>query len=287
MRDIRHRHRQVYEANAAAWDARRSRALFERGWLDRFLAPLRPGAPVLDLGCGGGEPIARYLIERGFAVTGLDFAPAMLGIARARFPDHRWIEADMRDLDLEERFAGILGWDSFFHLTPDEQRALIPRLARHLEPGGTLLLTVGPEASEPIGQVEGEPVYHASLSPSEYRDRLAAAGLTVAAFAPEDAQAHGHSVLLALQNTGSPPVLPDMGQDLFGRAGSLIVPPIRATAPSVPARAELRTRALVLNSGSSRGDPKKRRAALNPRQGCRNRAPAYARPRRRTTSGGR
>ena len=197
MRDIRHRHRQVYEANAAAWDAQRSRALFERGWLDRFLGAMPPGGTVLDLGCGAGEPIARYLVRQGRAVCGLDFAPAMLALARERMPEQRWIEGDMRGLDLPERFAGILGWDSFFHLSPDEQRALIPRLARHLAPGGALMLTVGPEAGEPIGRVCDEPVYAASLDPQEYRERLAAVGLDLEAFAPEDPEAHGHSVLLA------------------------------------------------------------------------------------------
>ena len=46
----------------------------------------------------------------------------------------------MRSLDLGRRFGGIVAWDSFFHLTADEQRALIPRLAGHLAPGRRLAL---------------------------------------------------------------------------------------------------------------------------------------------------
>ena len=59
----------------------------QRRWIDRALAFVPPGAPVLDLGCGAGEPIAAYLIFRGHPVCGVDFAAPMLALARARFPD--------------------------------------------------------------------------------------------------------------------------------------------------------------------------------------------------------
>ena len=202
MKDVRHTHRGVYDAQAARWDAERSRGLFEKPWLDRFLAHVPNAGRVLDLGCGAGEPIARYLMDRGCAVTGVDFSAAMLAIARARLPHGRWIEADMRGLELGERFDGIAAWDSFFHLTQDEQRAMIPRLADHLRPGGALLLTVGPEASEVLGHVGGEPVYHASLSPAEYATRLGEAGLSIVNFIPEDPHCDNHSVLLAVAEVG-------------------------------------------------------------------------------------
>ncbi|MFL4468388.1 trans-aconitate 2-methyltransferase [Tateyamaria armeniaca] len=139
---------QVYERQAAAYDADRSRALFEARWLARFAACLQPGGRVLDLGCGAGEPIARWFKAEGFAVTGVDFAAPMLDLARARWPDGDWRQGDMRQLDLGESFDGIIAWDSFFHLRPDEQRICIAHMARHLVPGGSVLITVGPMAGE-------------------------------------------------------------------------------------------------------------------------------------------
>jgi len=189
--------RAVYRAAAEGWDRQRPRVFFERGWIDRWLSHVPQGAPVLDLGCGAGEPIAAHLVARGHPVTGVDFAPEMLAIARARMPGQSWIEADMRSLALGTRFGGIVGWDSFFHLTRAEQRATIPRLADHLEPGGALLLTVGPREGEAWGTVAGRPVSHASLSPEGYRAALAAAGLERLAFVPEDPGCDAHSVLLA------------------------------------------------------------------------------------------
>ena len=194
--------REVYEAGAVAFDARRPRSLFERGWLDRFLALVPPGAPVLDLGCGAGEPIAAHLMAQGRPVTGVDLAPAMLAIARSRWPGGDWREGDMRALDLPERFGGIVAWDSFFHLTAREQRAALPRIAAHLAPGGALLLTVGPGASTGAGSVAGRPVHHASLDLSDYAAILERAGLQVRAFVAEDPDCDRHSVLLARRDGG-------------------------------------------------------------------------------------
>ncbi len=187
----------VYRVNAARFDAERTRDLWERVWLDRFTARLPPGGRVLDAGCGAGEPIAGHLIAAGFRVTGLDASAPMLALARSRWPNGDWREGDMAALDLPERFDGILGWNSFFHLTPDAQRRALAAFAGHLRPGGVLLLTVGPEAGERIGRVGDEPVYHASLAPEDYRDTLARLGLTVLAFVAEDPACRGQTVLMA------------------------------------------------------------------------------------------
>jgi len=198
MQDVKCRTREVYERHASTWDAERGRDLFEKVWLDRLLSVTRPGDTILDVGCGSGEPIARYLIERGRNVCGIDFAAPMLAIAQRRFPDARWIEADMRHLDLGQAFSAVIAWDSFFHLDADEQRLVIPRLCRHVAPGGALLVTVGPSEGEVLGTVEGEAVYHASLSIDEYERRFSDAGLTIADFVANDPRCGDHSVLLAV-----------------------------------------------------------------------------------------
>lgn len=187
----------VYQRNAARFDRERDTRLHERGWLERFCGLLPAGGRVLDLGCGSGRPMAEYLIGLGFDVTGMDFAPAMLDLARARFPAATWREGDMRALDLGEVFDGVLAWNSFFHLGGAEQREVLPRMARHLAPGGALMLTVGPGAGEAWGEVAGEPVFHASLAIGEYRSILAGEGLDLVAFVAEDPGCQGHSVLLA------------------------------------------------------------------------------------------
>ncbi len=187
----------VYERNARRFDTERAKGLHERVWLDRFLSLLPPEGNVLDLGCGSGDPVARYMTAQGFDVVGVDASTAMLDIARERFPSGDWRLADMRTLSLPETFDGIIGWNSFFHLRQDEQRAVLPKLAAHLRPGGALMLTVGPQAGEVAGTVGDDPVYHSSLAPDEYRQVLAGLGIGIVRFTFEDPECHQQSVLLA------------------------------------------------------------------------------------------
>lgn len=197
MTRLSDRTREIYDRQAQAYDGARGQAMTERAWLDRALRNVPQGGAVLDLGCGTGVPIAAWLVARGYEVTGLDFAPAMLGIARGRLPRACFVEADIRDFDLRATFGAIIGWGSFFHLTQAEQRLALPRIARHLAPGGRLLLTVGPEAGETTGTVGGEPVYHASLSPAEYAAILSEVGAPVEAFRANDPECGCHTPLLA------------------------------------------------------------------------------------------
>jgi SAM-dependent methyltransferase len=187
----------LYTEYALEWDAQRGRDLHERPWLDRFAALLAPGAEILDLGCGSGEPIARDLIERGFSLTGVDPSAPLIELCRRRFPDRPWIVADMRELELGRRFDGIIAWHSLFHLPPDDQRRLFTRLARHLRGGGALMFTSGDEAGETIGTWRGEALFHASLDPGEYESRLAENGFAVVERRLRDPECGDSSVWLA------------------------------------------------------------------------------------------
>jgi SAM-dependent methyltransferase len=192
----------LYERKARAWVADRTRqhSLMEKGWLERFTALMPPGGTVLDIGCGSGQPIAGYLIAHGYDVTGVDSSPTMIELARGNFPGGRWQIADMRTLSLGQRFQGVIAWDSFFHLTFDDQRRMFPVFAAHAAPGAPLWFSSGPRHGEAIGNLHGEPLYHASLDPEEYRTLLAANGFSVVAHVAEDPACGGHTVWLARRN---------------------------------------------------------------------------------------
>jgi SAM-dependent methyltransferase len=165
-------------------------------WLDRFLA-LLPGGSILDVGCGSAEPIARYFIEKGCHVTGVDSSPALIAICKSRFPDHDWIVNDMRTLSLGRRFNGILAWDSFFHLCPEDQYPMFPIFKAHAASNAALMFTSGPSHGEAIGTYQGEPLYHGSLDEAEYRSLLTANGFEVLSCVAEDPTCGLHTIWLA------------------------------------------------------------------------------------------
>ncbi|HEY4943686.1 MAG TPA: methyltransferase domain-containing protein [Rhizomicrobium sp.] len=187
----------LYQRHAQAWAADRGNRLVERAWLDRFAGLVPAGAAVLDIGCGCGEPIARYLIERGHAVSGVDSSPEMIAMCRSRFPSGDWQVADMRMLSLEHVFGGIVAWDSFFHLCHDDQRRMFPVFRKHAAKDAALMFTSGPAHGEAIGRLKGEPLYHASLDAEEYRALLEAHGFDVAAHVAEDPDCDRHTIWLA------------------------------------------------------------------------------------------
>ncbi|HTR86364.1 MAG TPA: class I SAM-dependent methyltransferase [Reyranella sp.] len=191
----------LYERNARRFDKDRLKILFEKGWLDRFLALSTPGDAILDIGCGSGEPMARYLIENRRRVTGVDSSVAMIAMCRERFPDHEWLVADMRSLALGRRFGGLVAWDSFFHLTQDAQRRMFSIFAAHAAPQAPLMFTSGLELSESVGSYAGEPLYHASLSTAEYRSLIEASGFEVVRQIEHDPECDRHCVWLARLRT--------------------------------------------------------------------------------------
>ncbi len=187
----------LYRRHAVAWTTARGTTLTERAWIERFADMLRPGATVLDIGCGSGEPIARALVNKGHAVTGVDSSPEMIALFRHNLPGQPAELADMRAMKLGRGFGGLIAWDSFFHLSPRHQRRMFPIFRDHAEPGAPLLLTSGPAFGEAIGMLEGEPLYHASLDPQEYRRLLDRHGFDVVALVPQDPDCGGHTVWLA------------------------------------------------------------------------------------------
>jgi SAM-dependent methyltransferase len=187
----------LYQRHADEWDKLRGRlCLLEKRWLDQFVALLPQSASILDIGCGTGQPIARYLIEKGYDVTGIDSSPALIGICKDRFPDQEWIVADMRELSLDRRFDGILAWDSFFHLSPEDQRPMFPIFQRHARQQAALMFTSGHLHGETISTFQDEPLYHGSLDGAEYRSLLRENGFEVVAHVVEDPDCGHHTVWL-------------------------------------------------------------------------------------------
>src|SRR5262245_64747735 len=99
------------------------------------------GGPVLDLGCGTGR-VSFPLAAAGFDVTGLDSAPGMLAIARARqrtsgLKNIRFVRGNMARFDLRRRFGFVfIAYRAFQHLlTAKQQRSSLECVRRHLQIG--------------------------------------------------------------------------------------------------------------------------------------------------------
>jgi 2-polyprenyl-3-methyl-5-hydroxy-6-metoxy-1,4-benzoquinol methylase len=108
------------------------------------LASLLPSeAAVLDLGCGAGVPVTRWLADRGFVVTGVDVSARQLELARTNVPEGTFFKADMTEVVFwPETFAAVVAFHSIIHVPRTEHLTLLESIQGWLRPGGALLATM-------------------------------------------------------------------------------------------------------------------------------------------------
>jgi SAM-dependent methyltransferase len=171
-------------------------------WITELIAMVPPGAAVLDLGCGNGIPVARLLLDAGFAVTGVDISPVQIARAQAALPAARFACADMTELALApESFAAIVSFYAIIHIPVAEQPAMLANIFRWLQPGGYFMATVGSDewtgTEEHWLDVDGGLMYWSHADAASYRQWCEQQGFRIGwvRFIPEGNG--GHTLLLA------------------------------------------------------------------------------------------
>jgi len=148
---------------------------------------LAPGSPVLDLGCGAGVPVTRWLARR-FSVTGVDVSARQLDLARQHVPAADFVKADMTGLTFEpESFDAIVAFHSIIHVPRAEQPTLLQEIQRWLRPGGAFFATWALGAWE--GEEEDWEGWGAPMRWSHHDGETSLALLRDAGFALERAEA--------------------------------------------------------------------------------------------------
>lgn len=129
-----------YNKVAAKYDNTIARDLSDTNWLDRFLLEVRAKGEVLDVGCGPGN-FARFMIDRGRRVLGIDISEEMIAIAGRNVPKGTFLQCDFRGMPFEpNRFDGILIAYSLLHLPKSDGMRTLVACRDALKKGGVLAL---------------------------------------------------------------------------------------------------------------------------------------------------
>lgn len=146
-----------------------------REWAEKELAP---GATVLDLGCGPGDPITRIFVERGFNVYAVDASPTMVTTFTRRFPNVpiQCIAAEESSF-FGRKFDAVVSWGLFFLLEEEVQRRLFRKVAAALQNGGKFLFTATRQEHIWNDAMTGQ--RSVSLGEEGYRRALEEAGLVL------------------------------------------------------------------------------------------------------------
>ena len=80
---------------------------------------------ILDAGCGTGLPAAKYLIENGFDVIGVDFSDEMLKLAKRNVPKADFIKQNITDLDFPDNyFDGLISLYAIIHIPREKHEEI-------------------------------------------------------------------------------------------------------------------------------------------------------------------
>ena len=140
---------------------------------------LKKGDTVLDVGCGAGVPNAKYLSEKGVAITGIDISEKLLEEAQKNVPEGRFIKTDVNEFQTDEKFNGIIAWDSLFHLQPDQHEAVLTKLHDLLDEDGYLLFTHGAPEGQITSEMYGQTFTYSSPGAEKLKEILANLGFNI------------------------------------------------------------------------------------------------------------
>ncbi len=130
-------------------------------WLDAWLhlAPTGAHRRALEVGCGHGHS-TRLLLDRGFAVTAIDFSERALELCRRLAPEARVKRVDFREgLPFDgDRFEVIVADQSLHFFTWDMTTAIVSDIAERLVVGGLFAGRFNSTGDARVVAGAGEPV---------------------------------------------------------------------------------------------------------------------------------
>lgn len=168
------------------------------GWTAELAGLLRPGARVVDLGCGAGIPATRQLVSHGLRVLGVDFSSVQLRRAHQLVPQARLVQADMTAFSLRPASVdAIVSFYALIHVPLADQLALFPRIRDWIRPGGYFLAIAGAGRWTGTEHYLGADMFWDHADTGTYLRWLQAARLTPIwdRYIPEGTS--GHSLILA------------------------------------------------------------------------------------------
>lgn len=148
--------------------------------LEDFCSKLPANAKVLDVGCGTGIPIARYLIDRGFKVVGIDLSKEMLSVARRNVPDATFRQMNMVAIDFPPgSFDGLISCYAIFHVPRDNHAAIFQSFHTILKPHGTMLVSVGSSEWEEVESYYGVKMFWSHFHPTTTESLITDSGFRI------------------------------------------------------------------------------------------------------------
>lgn len=147
--------------------------------IDRFVGLLPPQENrVLDVGCGFGHDIGRFL-KGQLSTVGIDLSQGMLALARKNFPKVELHCMDMRQLEFKPRsFGGVWVANCLYHVPKRDVGKVIGEIERVLVPHGAFFCSLkigkgeGVDTQKQAASYPGKPRFYALYTEAEVKEML-------------------------------------------------------------------------------------------------------------------
>jgi len=176
------------------------RDLFKNdAYLAQLSAFLHARARILDIGCGAGIPVDRYLLECGFRVTGIDISEKQIEIARRNNPGAAYFVRDVLDLrDGEFEVDAVVSFYTIFHAPRENHAHLLGVIRSFLSPGGLMLITMGSSNWEGTEVFHGVEMFWSHFDSQTNRALIEASGFRVEVDEIHSSGGEQHQILLGV-----------------------------------------------------------------------------------------
>lgn len=170
---------QAYDLICDDWQKFRNSTKINKCIVD-FCDLITPNGKILDVGCGTGYPIAQYLVERNFFVTGIDVSQKMIDKAnKSQLPKAIFIKQDILDFSTDLQYDGVIAFDSIWHIAKEKQCDIYRKIASLMNYGAYFLFTHGNRNDETIGTMFNRQFYYSALAIEELKVIFSEVGLKI------------------------------------------------------------------------------------------------------------
>lgn len=148
--------------------------------LKKFTKLLTSDSRILDVGCGAGVPVTKYLVDEGFSVVGIDISESMLSLAQKHVPKGKFLKMDMNDIDFPDNsFDGVVSFYAIIHLPREKHGSLFKKFNKILKPNGIMLITLGSSEWEEIEEYYGVKMFWSHYGPEKSLELVRNAGFEI------------------------------------------------------------------------------------------------------------
>ena len=123
--------RESYNLSAKNYQKRFENYLPYRNQIEKFISFLPPKCRLLDIGCGPGVD-AKYFVEHGSQVTGIDYSSEMIRIAKEVCLGGTFHIDDLKDISLDNTYNAVCTSFVIVYLSDEETDPFLEKLPQLL-----------------------------------------------------------------------------------------------------------------------------------------------------------